>query len=723
MACLVHVEKTHKQTVMTIKNEVLVRMYIVLAGIVLVAVVIFGMAVNISVVEGEKWRAKSAQRYVKAVTIEADRGNILSADGSLLATSLPFFDIFFDPNSSGMKESDFINNVDSLAYLLANYVDPALTEGGWREKLLNARAAGSKYMLIKRNVNFAQKQEMAQFPLFNLGKYRGGFIAEAQSDRENPFGMMAERTIGYAQDSIRVGLEGKFNRELAGKAGEQQMLRIAEGIWKPLEDLGSIEPESGLDVRTTLDIDLQDITERALLRAVQENDAKYGTAIVMEVETGAIRAIANLGRSKSGKVGEIYNYAVGTATEPGSTFKAASMLALLEDGYVHLNDTIDLERGRTQFYEEDMEDSSPHGIRLTSVQQAFEISSNVGIAKLVQQHYGGSTESARKFINRLHEFRLHLPTGIEIVGEAAPFIKQPHLDDYDWSGITLPWMATGYELRLTPLQMLTFYNTVANDGVMVQPQLVTRLERYGETVEQFPTTVIKKRIASKEAIDDLQILLESVVENGTARKYKSDRYRFAGKTGTSQLNYQRLQAETRVGGYQASFAGYFPAENPKYSCIVLISEPQSGRIYGSTVALPVFREIADRVVSIKPELYLPLNDTAKPPLAKVELPRYDVGDRRDLQQVMHRLDLPIDKVTAAEWAVSQATPADSLNLLARKIRRKQVPNVVGMGLRDALYILENQGLDVDVQGFGKVVRQSVEPGTVVRGQAITLKLG
>ena len=698
-------------------------MYIVLAGIVLAAVVIFGMAVKITVVDGEKWRAKSAQRYVKTVKIEADRGNILSADGSLLATSLPFFDIFFDPNSSGMKESDFINNVDSLAYLLANYVDPALTEGGWREKLLNARAAGSKYMLIKRNVNFAQKQEMAQFPLFNLGKYRGGFIAEAQSDRENPFGMMAERTIGYAQDSIRVGLEGKFNRELAGKAGEQQMLRIAEGIWKPLEDLGSIEPESGLDVRTTLDIDLQDITERALLRAVQENDAKYGTAIVMEVETGAIRAIANLGRSKSGKVGEIYNYAVGTATEPGSTFKAASMLALLEDGYVHLNDTIDLERGRTQFYEEDMEDSSPHGIRLTSVQQAFEISSNVGIAKLVQQHYGGSTESARKFINRLHEFRLHLPTGIEIVGEAAPFIKQPHLDDYDWSGITLPWMATGYELRLTPLQMLTFYNTVANDGVMVQPQLVTRLERYGETVEQFPTTVIKKRIASKEAIDDLQILLESVVENGTARKYKSDRYRFAGKTGTSQLNYQRLQAETRVGGYQASFAGYFPAENPKYSCIVLISEPQSGRIYGSTVALPVFREIADRVVSIKPELYLPLNDTAKPPLAKVELPRYDVGDRRDLQQVMHRLDLPIDKVTAAEWAVSQATPADSLNLLARKIRRKQVPNVVGMGLRDALYILENQGLDVDVQGFGKVVRQSVEPGTVVRGQAITLKLG
>ena len=707
---------------MTIKNEVLVRMYIVLAGIVLAAVVIFGMAVKITVVDGEKWRAKSAQRYVKTVKIEADRGNILSADGSLLATSLPFFDIFFDPNSSGMKESDFINNVDSLAYLLANYVDPALTEGGWREKLINARAAGSKYMLIKRNVNFAQKQEISQFPLFNLGKFRGGFIAEAQADRENPFGMMAERTIGYAQDSVRVGLEGKFNRELAGKAGEQQMLRIAEGVWKPLEDLGSIEPESGLDIRTTIDIDLQDITERALLRAVQDNEAKYGTAIVMEVETGAIRAIANLGRSKSGKVGEIYNYAVGTATEPGSTFKAASMLALLEDGHVRLGDTIDLERGRTQFYDETMEDSSPHGLALTSVQRAFEISSNVGIAKLVQRHYGGSMESARKFIERLHAFRLNLPTGIEIVGEAAPLIKQPHIDADDWSGITLPWMATGYELRLTPLQMLTFYNTIANDGLMVQPQLVTAFERYGETVEHFPTTVVKQRIAGKEAIEDLQVLLESVVENGTARKYKSDRYRFAGKTGTSQLNYQRLQAETRVGGYQASFAGYFPAENPQYSCIVLISEPQSGRIYGSTVALPVFKEIADRVVSIKSELYLPLNDVAKPPLANRELPRYDVGDRRDLQHVMHRMALPIDKVTAAEWAVSQATPADSLNLLARKIRRKQVPNVVGMGLRDALYILENQGLDVEVEGFGKVVRQSVEPGTTVRGQAIKLKL-
>jgi len=413
---------------------------------------------------------------------------------------------------------------------------------------------------------------------------------------------------------------------------------------------------------------------------------------------------------------------VGSATEPGSTFKLATMLALLETGEVDLDDSIDIEQGRTQFYTDEMVDAYPHQLDSTSVQRIFEMSSNVGMAKLVQKHFG-DTNKEEKFIQQLKDFNLHLKTGIEIDGEGAPFIKEAFDKKNNWSGTTLPWMSTGYEVMLTPLQLLNFYNSVANDGTMVKPYLVSGIQEYGNTLDRFPPTVIKRKIASKSSIEKAQFLLEQVVENGTARKLKTDKYNFAGKTGTAQVNYKRLNDRTRVGGYQASFVGYFPSEKPKYSCIVLISEPKKLGIYGGEVALPVFREIADQIFATKFDLQRPINAQPKEPLAKRQLPDYNVGDRLEMEYLLDVFQIPY-QVTKASPIVMLRAESDTLSVLPYTISKKRIPSVVGMGLRDALYVLENLGLRVEISsGCGRVIKQSIKPGTPVRGQTVYLRLG
>ena len=713
---------------MTIKNEVLIRTYVVLCFLIIAAVIVLVQAFRLSVgSESETWRERGKSDYIKMRSVQADRGNILAHDGSLLATSLPFFDIAFDPNSSGMSDADWNNNIDSLAYLLAEEVVDGYTPGAYKNYLVEQRNNKVEYISIKRNASYAEMMRMRTYPLFKLGQFKGGFIAVPRFNRERPFGMMARRTVGYVKeteegDSTYVGIEGKYNDVLRGTAGTQPMVRIGSGIYKPLNDLAMIKPTPGLDVKTTIDVDLQDITEQALYRAMGHHRAEYGTAVIMEVETGAIRAIANLGQDATGERWyEDYNYAVGTASEPGSTFKLASMMALLEDGYVSIYDTIDLERGRTEIYDEVLLDASPHNLERTSVEEAFEISSNVGIAKMVRHFYGKDRKGAERFIEHMRNFRLHLPTGVEIKGEAAPLIKNAYDEDQGWSGTTLPWMSIGYETQMTPLQMLTLYNTVANNGYMMTPRLVTEIQQYGETIEKFPFMRVRRSIASEETIATVQHLLEGVVKRGTAKKHRSEYYDFAGKTGTAQLGYSRIEDRNTVSGYQASFAGYFPARNPKYSCIVLISKPKQNGIYGSQVALPVFREIADRAVAIKADLH--------PRIARVDsltarkLPRNDVGFRQDIQYVAVSLKLPVAQMTANEWTVVLPTENDRLELAPRRISRKLVPNVTGMGLRDAVYLLENLGLIVEFSGVGKVKRQSIKAGTTNRGQTIRLTLG
>lgn len=707
---------------MNIKNEVLIRVYVVLFFIVMFGLFLLVQTVKISVIEGDKWRERGKDLYVEYKPVEAERGNILSEDGSFLATSLPFFEIRFDPNSTGMKPEDFDLNVDSLAYCLANFVDDSYTVGGMKDYLVAQKEAGARNILIKKEANYLEKEMITKFPLFNKGQFKGGLIVSPIPKRVHPFKQLAYRTVGYVREGYNpVGLEGFFNETLAGEAGKRLMFRAPNDTWIPVNDLTEIEPLRGDDIVTTIDINLQDITHEALLRALKYHNADHGTAILMEVNTGAIKAISNIGKTDQGWF-EIYNYAVGSATEPGSTFKLASIMALLDDGYINLEDSISIGYGKTIFYDKEMIDATTASFNLDTItiRTAFEISSNVGMAKLVQKHYGDKQREAQ-FIKRLKEFRLHLPTGIEINGEASPYIKEAHSKEDDWSGITLPWMSIGYEVMITPLQVLNFYNTIANNGTMMKPYLVSEIRHFDEVVEHFKPTVVKRKIASQSTIRQARELLLGVVERGTALKLKTPHYQFAGKTGTAQINYRSFNLKQANLRYQASFAGYFPAENPKYSCIVMITNPREHGFYGSDVAGPVFREIADKCFAAKIDLHDALNKEPKPILANNKLPDFDAGLKSDFEKVLTQLDLSYEPHAETQWALLQNVN-DTLKLQNRVIPDDVVPSVTGMGLKDALYILENRGLKVVVSGSGKVRNQSILAGTKVRGQTIRLTL-
>jgi cell division protein FtsI (penicillin-binding protein 3) len=380
--------------------------------------------------------------------------------------------------------------------------------------------------------------------------------------------------------------------------------------------------------------------------------------------------------------------------------------------------------GKTKYYNDELIDSEKHGIRKTSIKHAFEMSSNVGISKLVQKYYGDNNNAA-KFVSHLRDFNLDKPTGIDLSGEAKPYIKAAYDKKDGWSGTTLPWMSIGYESLITPLQMLSFYAAVANDGEMMKPYLVTEVQRYGQTIRVIRPQVVNRRIASKRTLAMARQLLEGVVENGTARDLRTDKYTFAGKTGTAQNNYSKLSTEGNIQGYQASFVGYFPADNPKYACIVTISNPKQNGFYGATVAGPVFREIADKAFISKTDLHGPVNMKQKPKLKTAQMPTFDAGDSKAFYYLLDYLDIKHfnkKKLKASGWTVIQAKN-DSLNVLDRMISETLVPNVTGMRLRDALYLLENRGIKVEANGLGVVRRQSIAPGTKLsKGMYIALAL-
>jgi cell division protein FtsI (penicillin-binding protein 3) len=725
-----------------IKNEVLLRVYIVLGVLVLIAMFIFFQAVKINVQDGERLR-NAGETFIKEMYVKAERGNVMTEDGDLLATSLPVFDIAFDPNSQGMTEEDFNLNIDSLANRLAPHVDLAFTSGGLRDYLKQKReealrqnteepdiaytlsdyfkqkrADSTQFVMIKRGVSIAEKEQMEQYPLFNKGQFRGGLIATPRFMRARPYGILAQRTIGYIRPDITpVGLEGKFDNVLSGQA-EKQMMRLVDpvdNLWIPVGEFDAIQLERGADLVTTLDIELQEITETALLRALNYHDAEWGTAIVMEVSTGKIKSIANLGRTDKGWW-ETYNFAIGRAVEPGSIFKLASIMTLLEDGLVSLEDSVFLNKGVTEYYGDEMRDSYSHNLDSSTVRRAFEISSNVGISSLVTQHYGQKGKQ-EDFLKRLKAFKLNLKNNIEINGEAPPMLKEVE----QWSGTTLPWMSIGYEVQITPLQMLTFYNAVANNGMMMKPYLVTEIQHHGETQKTFKPTMLSQSIASRKTIAQAQQLLEGVVARGTAEKLKTSKYNFAGKTGTAQVDYNRQNGRTKVGGYQASFAGYFPAERPLYSCIVVINKPSRGQIYGGQVAGPVFREIADKAFATKIDMHQAVNSGRA---EYVAMPDKSIGAQADMSYLLNELDVPHYGKSRSNWAVLQETDGgDSIVVKTRIMKERVVPNVVGLGLRDALFVLENAGLKVKVGGVGKVVEQSIRSGTPITGtRTITIRL-
>ncbi len=724
------------------RDEVLKRVYWVAISLLLIALAIVIKAFSLSVLEAEGWRAV-VKKYLDEDILVGVRGSIWASDGRLLAASMPYYDIYFDAVAA--SDENFEKYLDSLAYCLATFVDTSYTPGGFKDFLIKQRKGKKRYVLMAQKLNYQEMVKVRNFPLFRLGRFKGGLIVEEREVRQRPFGLLAQRTIGYVRKGAKpVGLEGAFDEYLKGDSLVQPIIKMANDQRQPVKEVGEILPLSGADLVTTIDVDIQDLAEQALRDALIKHDAEYGTAVVMEVETGAIRAIANLGRTKDGKLWEIYNYAVGYATEPGSTFKAATMMALLETGGLELEkegnvwmlkDSVDIEKGKTEFVFVDrsgreervpMKDASYHDKDTVSVETAFIMSSNVGMAKLVDKHFvqKGRLEA---YLKALKQFHLDQPTGIEIPGEPNPLIKD--VRDADWSGTTPLWMATGYEVRITPLQLLTFYNAIANNGKMMKPYLVERIQRYGSPIKSFYPKVLDKRIASKGAIAKVQELLEKVVSDpmGTAyKKKRTDAFSFAGKTGTAQLDYKSRRGRRKVvGGHQASFVGYFPAKAPKYSCIVVVGKPKKGGYYGSKVALPVFEAIAEGVFRLRPEVHPPLVTQARRAIASKYLPQGQLAVKEDVLQFLPDWGLPYEDRSGQMPIIAvSSTAADTILLKARKLPENTVPAVVGMGLRDALYELEKRGLKVKLSAYrpGRVARQSIKPGTPLRGQTIVLTL-
>ncbi len=690
---------------MDTKKDMLWRTYLIYAGVILFGLAILYRIGHIQFVEGDKWRERSRKLTTEVRKIDAVRGNVYSADERLLATSVPVYEVRMDPNTDAIGKKLFFEKVDALADSLASMFDEKSAKS-WERELVKARQEGERFHLIAKEVDHNQLQRLKGFPLFQKGRFKGGFIALQRNIRERPFKLLASRTIGYDRKGVHpVGLEGAFGNALSGKEGKRLMRRISGGDWMPISEDHRIEPEDGKDLHTTIDLNMQDVAERALLQQLQKHNADHGCVILMEVKTGAIKAIANLSRSEDGSYSERYNYAIGESTEPGSTFKLPAIMAAMEDGRVELSDSVDTENGVTHYYDQVMRDAHKGGFGKITVRRAFEVSSNVGVSKTIHQAYH---KNPSRFVTRLHQMHLARKLSIPIPGEGEPVIKEP--EDPTWSGVTLPWMSIGYEVRQTPLQILTFYNAVANGGEMVKPRFVNSIRKKGKVVKEREPTVIDKTICSSSTIKKAQELLEGVVERGTATNLKKADFDVAGKTGTAQIaNAQYGYRYDSEVSYQASFCGYFPADNPEFSCIVVVNAPSEDVYYGNLVAGPIFREIADKVYANSLDIQAPIAEKNGTLSEKERVVSAAHGFRKDLSAVMDSLELPYESSGSSDWAVALKRK-EKLDLGTRKVTRKKVPNVQGMGLKDALYLLENLGLRVKVNGTGRVADQSVEPG-------------
>ena len=639
--------------------------------------------VDIQYFQGEKYRKISKNSTQKPFTIYANKGNVYAADGNLLATSMSKFDIYFDVNTA-VKRKVFEKNVSALSKELSKLLGKS--ESYFYNKLRDAKRRKDGYLLITRNIGYNDYVKMKQFPIFKLGLYGGGFIAEQKTVRAHPIGKIAERTIGYHDKRGEAGIEGAYAKDMEGADGSRWKQKIGKGRWKPINDANEIEPIDGMDVITTIDVNIQDITHHALLRQLEYFEAEHGCAVVMETATGEIKAISNLGRTKTGKYYEKRNYAVWESHEPGSTFKLASLMAALEDKVIDTATIVDTEKGRIFIHGRKVEDSERNGYGKISAARVFEVSSNVGIVKLIREHYD---DRPGKFIKHLENFGLTQKIGLPIKGEGKPFVPRPKTKR--WNKISLEWMSWGYGVSVTPLQTLMLYNAVANNGEMVKPRFIKELRKENRIEEIFKKEVVNKQIASPSTIKKMKKIMENVVIRGTADNIYSPNFSMAGKTGTAKkfvARHVNEKGDTIPAGYSnkryvASFAGFFPADNPKYSCIVVVHDPNKKKgYYGATVAAPVFKEIAQKIYISTP--------------VENEI----VTDDFDSEMI-------------------EDSYADNAN----SIDGKKVPNVKGMPAMDAISLLENFGLKVKVQGVGKVKKQSIKKGTPIRkGTTIILNL-
>ncbi len=654
-------------------KKIMTRFYIVICTMIIFSFLLMGKLIYIQVFEGERYKVIASNQTVKNVVLQPSRGNIYSEDGSLMATSVAQYEVRWD--SKVPSNSLYNNGKEKLVKGLSSILQIPHTE--LIEKLENARINNNRYMLVAKNLSYSKLKKIKSLPIFNLPSFKGGIIIEQQIKREHPLGKIAERTIGYELKSLngnyfRVGIEGAFGTYLRGEEGRRLKQRIANGQWKPINDVNEKEPTQGYDVFTTINLNIQDIAHSALLEQLEKYKADHGSAVVMESRTGKIRAIVNLGKTTENTYYEKLNYAVGELNEPGSTFKLISMIAALEDKVVDPEQLIDTGNGEIIFYNKyKVRDTKKGGYGLIPASKVFESSSNTGMVNIVYNHY---KDDPSKFVNRLYNMGINRSLGLSIKGEPEP--KIPYPTDKDWDGLDLPWMAYGYGVAMTPLQILSFYNAIANDGELLRPKFIEKIANAGEKPQKiFKKEILNPSICSKETLTKIKSMLFNVVDKkwGTAYQIKDSLFDVAGKTGTCQLDYTKGEVQ-----YISSFVGYFPVENPIYSCIVVIHRPDKKiGYYGSTVAAPVFKKIAKKIYISTPK--------------ETNIKRSEIN-----------ISLEKTKQT--------------------KTNKTQIPDLIGKSNLDAISIVQKLGLNFKIIGEGRVIKQSIKAGTRIKeGELIILE--
>ncbi|MDH6312888.1 cell division protein FtsI (penicillin-binding protein 3) [Parabacteroides sp. PFB2-10] len=703
-------------------NRIFVYYILVTLLLLLVAGGIVFRAFNTAFVEKEKWIAVGESQKRPDRLVLPGRGNIYSAEGKLMATSVPRYNLYIDFRADGFKQDAFEESLDSLAICLSRTLKDK-TAAGYKTHLLNGLKSKSRqFSICRQRVSYADLKDIKTFPFLRLSRFRSGFYTKEMVQREKPFGTLASRTIGDIYGELEAsgvskgknGLELRYDSLLRGEAGLSSVRRVG-GAWTNVTE---IEPVDGMDVWTTIDINIQDFTEKALVDKLKEIDAESGTAVVMEVATGEIKAITNMGRIREGIYGETKNHAVADETEPGSTFKVASIMVALEDGVCQPGDSVDTGDGLYMIAGQRMTDHNINkgGYQTITVEKAIWVSSNIGVSKTILDGYADKPE---KFVEGLYRIGMNADLNLEIPGSGHSKIRMPKADGSNWSKTALPWMSIGYETQILPIQTLTFYNAIANGGKMMRPYFTREITNQGKVVQKLSPEVLIPSICSKRTLEIVQDMLLGVVEKGTGTDVKSNLIRIAGKTGTAQIASGGVY---RTAGHQVSFCGYFPADNPQYTCIVVIRQPRIGYPSGGGMSGVVVKNIAEKIYAH--QMSFDLRKIDRDSMA-VMTPHVKGGDRKAVEQVLRRLEVKAETdEPETGWVVAVAEgEKDEVVLKDLAMSNGKVPRVIGMGAKDAVFLMEQAGLQVYLTGVGKVIGQSISPGQqAVRGQTVTLQL-
>ena len=701
---------------MDIRKDILWRVYLCFLGMIVLGMAVLGRAFYIQRIDGNRWREMGKEMHVKYMPIEAERGTIYSEDGNMLSTSVPIFDVFIDFGAEGLHEKNgerFKKNIDSLSMKLADLFKDK-TAAAYKKELQQGFKEELRYYTLKKKISFSEYKALRDFPLVRLGRNKSGFIIDPRDKRINPYVLLANRTIGLSrEDSTKnVGLERTYDSLLKGASG-QRLMRYVAGAYLPVEG-GEVEAENGKDIITTLDTYMQDVTEAALMKMVSENNSLHGTAIVMETATGEIKAMANLGRQKDGSYYEDDNYAL-RATEPGSTIKLATLLSVLDKGSSKPTDMVEIGgAGRAKVGNKMVTDAERSPKPFLTVQECFAHSSNIGMSKLALKAFGENPIGLKEY---LHKYRLDVKSPIDLTDVPKPTMAP--LDQKGSAQGNMLWMSFGYGIQVSPLQILTLYNAIANNGRMMKPFLVSNIQSNGIIRRKFDPVVISENICKPSVVADARKAMEMVVTEGTARKaMKGLPFAVAGKTGTAHVSDGKIKYADGV--YQATFVGYFPADKPQYTCIVVIrTNPHDPVHYGGSLGAPVFREIATKLY---PQ-YVEQKNATQYAVVIDSSNYFYAGLSSDIRKVFADLKMRYqDSVQQNKWGMVYASNYQAL-IKTNTVNQQLMPNVKGMGLKDALYLLENMGVKVKISGKGKVSGQSIAPGTALaKGLTVILDL-